>query len=405
MKAPKSKKKSNKNKRRRQNAAVRANHVARNTAAAVAPASPSAASHHAAAPSLRAEPAMRTYAPPPSLSQTHIRTVRSLSIAFAFTALICLWFAQNGINAYWQQTYHRPSPIQNWSNNALWRSGAILHGFLQQYLNSGFTQAALAARSLPEPMPLAEASPNNVPAKPEPPSLPPSLEAAKTSLSNAADHPQVHLQQGDMVLFAGDSMMEGIAPHLQRRLQREHGIDSLNISKQSTGLAYPRMFDWPATIEQHLQQYPRIKVVAVFLGPNDPWDFPNPQGGSVYLKFQSPEWESVYRSRIRRIADAAAAHNARLIWLEIPPMRGSKLQSQMTYLNRIMADELRGRALWLPTAQATGGLPDGRFGENLEHEGRTVRVRSKDGIHFTLKGQQILADHLGSRFIYPNSPP
>lgn len=379
MKATKNKKKNNKNRRKRQQNAQTQRRI-------VAP-----QNHVPQARVTPVAPVIRTYLPPPTQAASN-NLVCNLSLTFLLTAILCLWFAQNSINAYWQQTYHQPSPIQSWSDNPIWRSGAQLQTWLIRHLASGGT---FAAQSLPIETPSGPSA--TIAASPPTPTQ---ATASDPAPIITAGHPEIHLHDGDMVLFAGDSMMEGIAPHLQRRLQREYGIASLNISKQSTGLAYPKIFDWPATIEQHLAQYPRIKVVAVFLGPNDPWDFPNPQGGTGYLKFQSPEWESVYRSRIRRIADAVAAHNARLIWLEIPPMRSNKLHSQMIYLNRIMADELRGRAFWLTTRQATGGQEDGSFGENLQHDGQTIRVRSKDGIHFTLKGQQILADHLGTHFIY-----
>lgn len=68
--------------------------------------------------------------------------------------------------------------------------------------------------------------------------------------------------------------MQGVAPFVQKHLKQEYGVQSVNLSKQSTGLSYPNFFDWPKTIEQTLQKEPDIRVLVVFLGPNDPWDFP-----------------------------------------------------------------------------------------------------------------------------------
>lgn len=79
--------------------------------------------------------------------------------------------------------------------------------------------------------------------------------------------------------------MQGVAPFVQKHLKQEYGVQSVNLSKQSTGLSYPNFFDWPKTIEQTLQKEPDIHVLVVFLGPNDPWDFPM---GKKYLKFASP---------------------------------------------------------------------------------------------------------------------
>lgn len=112
--------------------------------------------------------------------------------------------------------------------------------------------------------------------------------------------------------------MQGVAPFVQKHLKQEYGVQSVNLSKQSTGLSYPNFFDWPKTIEQTLQKEPDIRVLVVFLGPNDPWDFPM---GKKYLKFASPEWEAEYLNRVRRILDAASAHDVQVIWLGIPYMK------------------------------------------------------------------------------------
>ena len=50
----------------------------------------------------------------------------SVFIALSLSALFCIWFSQQSINRYWQQTYHRPSPLASLDHFALWRAGANL---------------------------------------------------------------------------------------------------------------------------------------------------------------------------------------------------------------------------------------------------------------------------------------
>ena len=52
--------------------------------------------------------------------------------------------------------------------------------------------------------------------------------------------------------------MQGVAPFVQKHLKQEYGVQSVNLSKQSTGLSYPNFFDWPKTIEQTLPKEPDI---------------------------------------------------------------------------------------------------------------------------------------------------
>lgn len=204
---------------------------------------------------------------------------------------------------------------------------------------------------------------------------------------------KVLLTQQDMVFFAGDSLMQGVAPHLQQWLSRQ-GVKSLNLSKQSTGLSYPKFFNWPATIEENLQKYPAIKLLVVFLGPNDPWDIPNPEDPkSRYLRFKEDKWESTYRHRISQILDTARKFNVSVMWLQVPNMRAQKLNMQMAYLNEVFETETQNRALFIPTKSLLSAGKN-EYRESILINGKETRVRSKDGIHFTPAGMKLIANHI-----------
>ena len=483
----------------------------------------------------------------------------SVFIALSLSALFCIWFSQQSINRYWQQTYHRPSPLVSLDHFALWRAGANLQNTantLAQGLRSqiqAIDQRIAAQQSPPTTVPnvallqedftlseaelretteaLAEqieetsitdtqtehshpaddskaaaenlmqttvendnatapsedaalmantetpptndsgetkvavedpvqtkAENNNATAASEdaaliantetPPSndsgetkaavedsaqtqtendktaapsedaslmanteTPPSNDSGetKTTVQTAAANDstntqteaapqnkalleQIPLQAGDKVLLIGDSLMQGVAPFVQQTLQRQYNINSINLSKQSTGLSYPDFFNWPAEVEKTLAADKSIKAVVVFLGPNDPWDFPDPEQGSKapYLKFKSKAWEAVYRARISRIVESAQKHDAGVIWLGLPFMKPEKLNEQMLYLDGIMRSEMRDKGIFVPTKYIlTGGAPT--YVDTIMLEGKSVRVRSKDGIHFTPTGQRQIA--------------
>ncbi len=347
--------------------------------------------------------------PPAPLPQKPARqNALALFAALLCTALATIWFSQSSINAYWQQTHHRASPLERLNDYGWWRSGAVLQEAANrkyQAFRDGFEQRNQAWRQTEAAATAPAADDNAAAAASEPNVKPPSATVKPLEAAPAAPY-KVRLSAGDKVFFAGDSMMDSIAPYLQRRLRSEYGIDSINLSRQSTGLSYPQFLDWPATIEQQLRDDPSIKLVVVFLGPNDPWDFPNPQQphSRDYLKFQSPEWEQVYRSRIDRILRAAENARVDLMWLGIPLMKGNKLNTQLRYIDGLLADEVQGRAIWLPTAQLLGGGADGEYHDSITHNGELLRLRSKDGIHFTLKGQHFLADHVAERIEFAAPP-
>ncbi len=205
------------------------------------------------------------------------------------------------------------------------------------------------------------------------------------------------LSRGQMVFFAGDSLMQGVAPHVRHTLRKKYGIKSIDLSKQSTGLSYASFFDWHKTIKNTLDKHKNIAVLVVFLGPNDPWDMPNPQGGK-YLSFQSTQWEKIYRDKIRQIIQSAKQHNVQVLWLGVPDMRKKKLNSGVRYLNTLYRSEVeKAGAMYLPTQFLLAGKMAGYSKHVSTEMGKTVAVRTNDGIHFTRAGQQRIARRILSR--------
>lgn len=355
----------------------------------------------------------------------------NIYLALFMSGLFTIWYSQNSINAYWQQTYHQTSPLEWLNQYTWWKQGQYAQAStlsIKEKIAHVLDQASERWNSATQPKNITPPTDsisaaeliqannqstqkqtqdntiiNNTSLSTQPTELlptpatedsPPHLAEPETPITHSEDSNHIVLTTGDSVFFAGDSLMQGIAPHIQRYLKQNFGITSINLSKQSTGLSYPNFYDWPKVIEDTLNENPAIRLMIIFLGPNDPWDFPNPdQPGSKYLKFQSTEWEKIYRQRIQRIIQAAQAHHVHIIWLEVPPMKNNRLNHQMQYLNQVFASELTNNVLWLPT-QPLLGQADGGYTDYVNINHRTTQIRSKDGIHFTISGQKYLANYI-----------
>ncbi|MDO5058803.1 MAG: DUF459 domain-containing protein [Neisseria sp.] len=372
-------------------------------------------------------------------SKSQGKTLAALYFALLCSAGVLTWFSQKSINAYWQQTYHQAGILEPLDQYGWWRKGAeaqeaanaLYQDGLAWFAGQGAVWEEYAASLMPSEKTVEQPAPAlaDTPASALVPNTVAASEAASDTAASAtasiataseavvqtasapesaasvpsampSENPQqIVLRSGDKVFFAGDSLMQGVAPFAQKHLSSSYGIASLNLSKQSTGLSYPSFFDWPATIEKNVKADAAIKLLVVFLGPNDPWDFPNPQNKRQILKFKSPEWEAEYRSRVNRIVESANAAGVKIIWLGVPYMKGRKLNEQMRYLDGVLADELKGKVLWLPTAELLSG-GTGRYQDTAPYQGKNERMRSKDGIHFTPKGQKRLADYIAEHIRY-----
>lgn len=224
--------------------------------------------------------------------------------------------------------------------------------------------------------------------------------AASASRVAEAGNGGIEIKATDRVLLAGDSMMQGVAPHLANTLRRQYGIESVDLSRQSTGLAYPSFFDWPATVRKEFKTG-NYKALVMMLGANDTWDIIQ-KGRAV--PFGTDNWKTAYSERVATIMEAAQEYNVRVVWLGAPPMGRDKMITRVPVLNEVYSREAAKHSA-VARYVATGPVlsPDGSsFAKFLDLPKRgKVMVRADDGVHFTPTGQRLLARLALSQFNLP----
>lgn len=196
------------------------------------------------------------------------------------------------------------------------------------------------------------------------------------------------LSRGDKILFAGDSLMQGLVPHLTRDLRRDGFRHYLDASRHSTGFSYPATFDWLGKIQTAIVR-DRVNTVIIFIGANDAWSLAS--GGKLY-GFGSPPWRAEYTRRVREVVQFAHQHKVRVMWLELPPMRYDNLTTGRQLLNTIYRQvATEESAIFVPTAQVVNDNED-KFGlfKTLA-DGKVAQTRMDDGVHFTRLGQTLIS--------------
>ncbi|MDC7816517.1 SGNH/GDSL hydrolase family protein [Pseudomonas sp. BLCC-B112] len=356
--------------------------------------------------------------------------------ALVVTSLLLVWFNQQSIRLYCQQKYHDDCEIPGLSQNPQWRFGAQLNqalenarvAFVGSFAASAdlslVAQAEAAADEEPAPLPKVAAAP-----APEHPPLsaahaapthtatqapvPPPVHPQPVAVAPVVSHPpqvepgrtaplMASLATGDEVFFVGDSLMQGVAPHMANTLRKRYNVKSLNLSKQSTGLAYPSFFNWPKTVESTLASNPNIRLMVIFLGPNDPWDMPVVKG-KPFLRFKTPDWEAAYRQRIDSILDTAQAHNVQVIWVGPPNMEKPKLSTAMAYLSDLYKSQIERYQQHFVSANEILGYQNDEFSYyRTTGDGKKVKTRVDDGIHFTTTGQKLIAERVISLINFPS---
>ncbi|WP_445496195.1 SGNH/GDSL hydrolase family protein [Photorhabdus sp. SF281] len=365
--------------------------------------------------------------------KSNLKTAGQVIFIVVLTSLLLIWLNHRSLDRFWQQKYHQQSPWAALHDNPLWDLGDNLE---QAVLAAGeafvlhttgnnsdnHQQAPLEANiTLPAGFQIGlkllggYTSPiANLPATfPELLQKSPHTNSVGSSVPHNSGNSvhssivitktNVTLTAKDKVLFAGDSMMQGIAPHLKRRLYQDYGVSSINLSKQSTGLAYPSFFNWPETIDKALEANHDIKLVVIFLGPNDPWDMP-PKHGSTYLKFASSDWENLYRQRIDMILTETRNHGADVIWIGPPNMRQKKLSANMEYLRSLYQSEVAKAGEIYVSVNDIFKYHTDDYSDYIGDNSNKIKLRSGDGIHFSLKGQQTISDNIFSLLEFIQEP-
>jgi len=247
------------------------------------------------------------------------------------------------------------------------------------------------------PAPVAPAPVAPAPVAPVPPksSTAPvaAVSSATTSTSKeTAPSPTVAPTTLPKVLFAGDSMMQGVAPLVINQLRKENpkGV-FIDLSAQSTGLTVRRYFDWPTKIKDETLSR-GFELVAIFLGPNDPWDI---YEGAKRYAFGTPEWEEKYRDRVIEVMQFAQDKKVHVIWIGLPNMKEDRVKRGAVVQNKIFKEQAGLFNFdYLSTEDFLGGL-DEPFKKFMDEPGKgQVMLRADDGIHFTQAGLRLISARL-----------
>ncbi|MCX2717719.1 DUF459 domain-containing protein [Helicobacter sp. MIT 21-1697] len=198
-------------------------------------------------------------------------------------------------------------------------------------------------------------------------------------------NPRIPIDEGSSVLLIGDSMMQGIAPYVLKTFKKVH-LHGINLSKHSTGLTYKHYFNWEAALRAAFEKNPDIALVVVILGANDPWSMKN------NIAFKSARWEETYIQRIEEIVNVAHSYGARVAWYEVPLVSAKSLNDKVVYLNGLYERVVKeGGEYFL---QSNGIVTqEGKYSAFIKDaNGKSVQVRIDDGVHFTARGYQIMAN-------------
>jgi hypothetical protein len=186
------------------------------------------------------------------------------------------------------------------------------------------------------------------------------------------------------IYVMGDAFADDLADGLEGAFAEVPTIEVSRKVSGNSGLVRDDYFDWLKTARERLASKDPVTVGVFIIGSNDRQLM---RDGDTSADFGSDRWRELYMARIDAIEAAFAEKQVPLIWVGLPPMQSARYSGDMSSLNALFRERAAKADEPFVDIWEAFADDDNRFtayGPDLN--GRTVRLRSSNGIHFTKAG-------------------
>lgn len=189
----------------------------------------------------------------------------------------------------------------------------------------------------------------------------------------------------------GDSLATDLAKALDRYYTEDPNIAIIAQGVGDTGFVRKDVLDWGAKINEAIAAN-TFDIAVFIIGINDRQKM---RLNDVSYGSLSPEWAVEYQSRVAAVVSALRAANKPTVWIGLPPMAKTEYNKTMSGISEIQRLAAFGGGADFLDIYERFVDDEGKFtayGPDLN--GKNVRMRKDDGIHFSSAGADKLAFYL-----------
>ena len=213
------------------------------------------------------------------------------------------------------------------------------------------------------------------------------LIAALSTMAQAQDQTAAQQDTSRRILIIGDQLAGGMGAGLTRMVENDSTIQVVNRFNESSGLARPEIYDWAQAIPK-MAEGKNFTTAFVLIGFNDRREI---RDGDKTLKFGSPEWDALYKTRVDAMIDALTAQHIQVFWMGEPPMGDPAMDADLQNITGLQKERALAKGagfieLRSPFANAQGGYTD----RGQDDTGADRRLRESDGVTFFKPGNNRL---------------
>jgi hypothetical protein len=206
------------------------------------------------------------------------------------------------------------------------------------------------------------------------------------------------------IAFAGDSIVDNYWSGMTRVIAAnaclKTSVDLGRFARNGTGLTRGDKLYWPREIRRIGETF-RPHVFVLSIGLNDRQFIVDAAG--VRTPWGAPDWTDRYRAQIVEFLKGAAESKATVLLVGLPAMRDGVSNADAQEKNAMFAAAVAalgaGNVQYLEPwrLKPSGAETFSSYGP--DHGGRMVQIRTVDGEHFTVAGEDLAAAYLYPKIV------
>jgi hypothetical protein len=188
--------------------------------------------------------------------------------------------------------------------------------------------------------------------------------------------------------IGGDSLAGSLGPSLGELTGKSGIVQPIVDSRVSSGLLSPDFLDWPKRAAEDMFTF-NPEVAVFIIGANDAKNLP--KGAD-----QDSKWKDQYTAVVEHMLKVLVGSGRAVYWVGAPVMSDAAFSERVKSVNSVFQQvTARHPEVTYVDAFTVFSGPDGKYAPvQVGGDGKVVRVRAQDGIHFTAEGGDVLAKAL-----------
>jgi hypothetical protein len=206
------------------------------------------------------------------------------------------------------------------------------------------------------------------------------------------------------IAFAGDSIVdnywEGVLRVISANACLKTSVELGRFARNGSGLTRGDKVFWPREVRRIGETFqPDLFVLSV--GLNDRQSIVD--GNGARTAWGAPNWTDKYRSLVVELLQSAAANKAGVLIVGLPIVRDSTENADLQGKNKLFAEAVAtvgaAHVKYVEPWRLKQEGADAFASYGPDRNGRTVQIRTPDGEHFTVAGEDLVAAYLYPKIV------